>query len=910
MATPRDLDALLRAEVRFVGATLGRVIREQEGEEFFHLVEEVRLLARRVRQEGLARDERRLRRRIASFSLEELADVARAFTLFFQLVNVCEQRHVARARRDGGPGSLEDLFSRLHRRGVPREALEPLLSEVCATIVLTAHPTDATRWTVHSALDRVNEVLERRVRKSEASLEDALAAEITALWQTKLSRSRAPTPIDEVRHAIHALSTVFVEAVPLAAERLPRAFAAAYGEPAPRDLLPLQLGSWIGGDRDGNPYVTSMVTTEALRLYRRAILQHYGRALPPLVERLISACDQVSVSPRLVQSLERDFETLPRLRERVQGHDPDELYRRKLNAIMLRLELALEENDALEPPGARGGYASADDLVGDLDLLRQSLLENRGERLAGGRLVRLLAQVETFGLRLVSLDVRQHHAKHRTTVDELFCPLEGPFESLPLEKRQRFLEDLARTEEPAPPDVSLSPDALEVLETLRGVHDALERFAPRAVRDVVISGTTGHLEVLELLLLALRAGLVERAPRGGLRSRIDIVPLFESIDGLRAAPAAMERLYASPVYREQLGARGMRQQIMLGYSDSVKDGGYLAACFALYQVQRELAAQADRHGIKLELFHGRGGTISRGGGPTHAAILAQPAGTVRGRIKITEQGEVIPFKYGSVPSAVHHLEQILSAVLEASLPAGLRERQRAVSEAWERTMGRLARASRLAYRGLVYDTPGFVEVFHALSPVDEIASLRIGSRPAKRTATRRIEDLRAIPWTFAWNQNRVLLPSWYGVGSSLAPELEEPARLSRLRAMYRGWPFFRTVIDNLQQVLAKADFHIAGAHAELARDVPGAGAIFQRIRAEFGATLRGVLAVTGARRLLANEPETRLSIERRNPYVDPLSYLQVELLARKRAGSGEPRRLDEAIHLTINGIAAGLRNTG
>jgi phosphoenolpyruvate carboxylase len=383
------------------------------------------------------------------------------------------------------------------------------------------------------------------------------------------------------------------------------------------------------------------------------------------------------------------------------------------------------------------------------------------------------------------------------------------------------------------------------------------------------------------------------------------------VGSLARARESMERLYRSPAYQAQLRARGMRQQIMVGYSDSAKDGGYFAAAWALYVAQIGLAVQADAHGVSVEFFHGRGGTISRGGGPTHRAILAQPRGTVRGRLKLTEQGEVIGSKYGSVASAVHHLELLVSATLEATLAHPMTERR--VRPSWLRAMARLADVSRRSYHALVYETPGFPAFFRAVTPIEEISGLAIGSRPARRADSGRIEDLRAIPWSFAWNQNRVLLSSWYGAGAGLAAELASPGGPARLRAMYRGWPFFRSIVDNLQQVLAKVDLHIGVSYGALARGLPGADAILAAIQQEHGRVLAGVRTAVGGRRLLAGEPELRRSIERRNPYVDALSYLQLELLRRKRAGDAGPRergRLDAAIQATIAGVAAGLRNTG
>jgi len=909
--SPRSHDAKLRAEVRFAGTVLGEVLREQEGERLFALVEEARGLAIALRRSYQARDERRLRLLLADLPLDELEGVTRAFSLFFQLVNVCEQRHMARSQRRDAPDGLHALMRRLRERGLAPGEVESALAALRTTVVLTAHPTEATRWTVHEILRRVGDALEGR-GADPAAAHEALARDVTALWQTQPLRGRRPTPIDEVLQAIHTLETVFLDAVPAVHGRLAEAFAAAFGRPAAEPARPIRLGSWIGGDRDGNPNVTAWVTSEALRLYRGAALRTHWRQVPGLMDQLTSSAALVPVSPALEASVERDLAGVPGLAERVAGREGSEVYRQKLNAVARRLELSLAENEALDRPGARGGYPAAEALAGDLGLMDASLRANRGRRLAEGELARWRERVAAIGFRFVRLDVRQHQARHRSAVAALLCPVEGPLESLDLDKQQRFLEEAFFAGEPAPAArEELPEEASEVLDTLSGVREAQQRWGPDVVRELVISNTQTHADVLELLVLARRAGLVRRREDGSFESSVDLVPLFESVAALSGARESMERLYRSPAYQEQLRARGMRQQIMVGYSDSAKDGGYFAAAWALYVAQLGLAVQADAHGVSVEFFHGRGGTISRGGGPTHRAILAQPRGTVRGRLKLTEQGEVIGSKYGTVPSAVHHLERLVSATLEATLAHPMAERRLRAS--WLRAMARLAEGSRRHYHALVYATPAFPAFFRAVTPIEEIAGLAIGSRPARRADSGRIEDLRAIPWSFAWNQNRILLSSWYGVGAALAAELVAPGGLARLRSMYRSWPFFRSNIDNLQQVLAKVDLHIGVSYGALARGVPGAGEILAAIEEEHRRALSGVLAVAGGRRLLADEPELRRSIERRNPYVDALSYLQLELLRRKRAGGAGQReqgRIDGAIQATIAGIAAGLRNTG
>jgi phosphoenolpyruvate carboxylase len=906
----------LRSEVRTVARILDRVVAEQEGPEVARLVEELRRTSARLRGRNDGTLEKRLAARLRRLPLERLVAAARAFTVVSTLANVCETRHEARLHREG-EAPFERLLRRLRRHGVPNEVVAKTAADLAVTVVFTAHPTETTRWSVQRLLDRVDALLERLAAAPDDPRAKAeLMAEMTSLWQASFLQHRAPTPIDEVTHLLHTLENVLFAAVPRVAERFALAAREHEIEASPDRAL-VRLGSWVGGDRDGNPNVTSFVTAESLRLYRRAVLERYRAAIPDLIERLISSTAEVPVSRALAQIVGHDLQTDPELRERTHARSPSEVYRLKLNAIALRLERTIAETDALAFPGEQGGYESADGLAADLALVRESLFANRGAAIAEVSVQPLERAVGAFGLRFVSVDVREHQARHRAAVDELLGRRTKPIEALPSERQDEFLEGLFFGADGAgPSDSALSLETQEVLRTLQTLALARPRTDREAIRDLVISNARDHHDVLALLVLARRAGLIGVHEAREVVSNVNVVPLFETLAALRAAPDTMERLYRSPAYRAQLVARGMHQQIMLGYSDSVKDAGYLAACWALQVAQRELAAQAERHGVRLELFHGRGGTIGRGGGRTHRAILAQPFGTVRGRLKLTEQGEVIGHRYGNVDAAVHHLEELVAATLEASLPQGMRPGHDVVSERHLRAMDAFAEASRRAYRELVYETPGFVDFYQAATPLEEIAGLRIGSRPARRRATRRIEELRAIPWNFAWNQARLLLPSWYGAGAGLTAEVEGGA--APLAAMVRMWPFFRTVIDNLEQVLAKVDLGVARRYAELARDVPATREVMLRIEAEFARVRRAVCEAKGVRRLLQDERDLARSLALRRPWLDALGHVQVELLRRKREAEAPdaPRpqleidRLSAAIQLTINGIAAALRNTG
>lgn len=920
-----DLDFLFEAHTR--------VIAEQDGPVFAKRVESIRGLTERLRSRFASADERRLLRTLHEMPARELREVARAFTVLFWLLNLAEERREKRAQRARQGRAFRSLFERARKAGVTYGALVDRIDDLCATVVLTAHPTEALRWSIRETLLRIDALLDEREQSRgtrRARLEDEIHGEITALWLSTTLRVRKPTPLDEVRYAIHFLESVFAHAVPQTTSAFVAALRDVYGEPSASLVerldhaahRSLRVGSWIGGDRDGNPFVTAEVSAEALRLYRLAILGHYRRAIEPLIERLMISDRRRPVSEALERSIKRDLRALPALRERVEGRNTSERYRVKLNAIAVRLECSIEEERERRPRGSLGGYVESKAMRDDLQLIRDSLVENGTPRLARGALARLFDELDVFGFEFVALDIRQNQSKHRDARAELICPVEGPLETLPLDAQQAFLEEIVLADEMLPiPTEGLSDDAREVMDTLRFVESVPIPEEGRSIRDLVISNTEDAVPVLELLALCRQVGLVRPGRRGRFESDVNIVPLFESIDSLRGARASMERLYGSPAYRRQLEARGRRQQVMIGYSDSMKDGGYLAACAALERVQRELADQAAEQDVRLEFFHGRGGTIARGGGPSHRAILAQPTGTVDGRIKLTEQGEVIASKYGTEESARHHLELLLAATLEASLGDALPGRGKEPPAAWRETWAAVAEASRDAYRALVYETDGFVDAFYAMTPIEAISELNLGSRPAKRTSTREIQSLRAIPWTFSWNQARILLPSWYGAGTGFetwcaaAPGGRAKA-IGRLRTMYRRWPYFRTVIDNLEQVLAKVDLHIGARHAQLAKDAPAAADVFLRIEKEYQRTLRAVRDVSGEKRLLARDPELRDALERRTPYLDILSYIQVELLERKRSGRGMERgregeeRVDRALQLTINGIAAGLRNTG
>jgi phosphoenolpyruvate carboxylase len=929
MRTPSRVRQLMGHELRFLLDAHEQVLSEQESRQTLAAFQKTRDLAHRLRERFASADERRLTSLLRRMSPEDLLETARAYTLVFWLLNIVEERHAQRTRAEKSEDDFEALFRRLDREGIGAKTVFAALEGLRATIVLTAHPTEAQRWSIRETLSRIEDRLDQRLADDPRAVEvaeDDILAEITGLWLSTPLRTRKPTPLDEVRYAIHILQGVLVEAVPQTTDRLVSCFVNTYASDRNLDIEAieraahgsLRIGSWMGGDRDGNPFVTAETTRRARSAYRVAIFEHYTWRIQPLIERLTLSVDRAPISKALARSTARDLRDVEGLAERFAGHNDSERYRLKLNAILLRLAANRREESRSVASGSLGGYVDVPDLRKDLELIEESLRAHGGERLVGGPLRSILEDLEVFGFDFVRLDIRQNQSKHRMARAELIRPDDGPLEDRPLSEQRRYLEGIIEAPEVVPlPAAGLSAESQEVMDTLSAVANLPCPPEGRSIRDLVVSDAENAVTVLELLALCRQVGLV-RVQGSRFESDVNIVPLFESIESLRGAFASMERLYSSTTYRRQLEARHMRQQIMLGYSDSMKDGGYLAACAALEEVQGELAAQAKEAGVRLEFFHGRGGTIARGGGPTHRAILAQPAGSVSGRIKITEQGEVIGSKYGSIDSANYHLEQILAATLEATLAGEHPKEAKAPADAWRAALRELADGSRVAYRDLVYEMPEFVDVFYAMTPIREISALNLGSRPAKRSNTRAIQNLRAIPWTFSWNQARILLPSWYGAGTGFSTYCENHPKgrdraLSRLRTMYRRWPYFRSVIDNLEQVLAKTDLHIGARYAELAREVPGASEVFLRIEKEYQRTLRAIRDVSGEKMLLARDPALREALDRRVPYLDLLSYIQVELLERKKQShstKSDRELIDQGIHLTINGIAAGLRNTG
>ena len=850
---------------------------------------------------------------VESLDLPRAEVLVRSLTRWFQLINLAEDNERIRRLRDRerreapSPrrGSLEDAVGRLARDGVDAEALDALLGAAELRLVLTAHPTEARRRTTIEKLARVFRVLRDLDERPGMPLEDArrrLASTVQELWGSDELRAVSPTVLDEVRASLIWFVTTLAAEVPHIYRDLEAAVAGAFPEGDVSVPSLLTFGSWIGGDRDGNPNVTPEVTAEALDLMRDQCLRFLERRVELLAGRLSMSERMTGPAAGLERVLADGEARFPELARRLAGLNPEEPYRRAFTFVRERIR-------ATRRQGA-GGYAEPSELLADLRDAERSLSEGAGSLTAAGDLRDVLRQVEVFGFHFARLDVREHARRHREALAEILGRLgvqEG-YDSLPGDERAELVARLIADRRPVvPQDLSgFSEDTRTVVRLFRTIRDVLDHGHRGAIQAYVVSGAEGPADLLEALLLMKEAGL---ARAGGEGCRLRIVPLFEAASTLRDAHRTMSALLDRPVYRAALRAVGDEQEVMVGYSDSNKDAGYVASGWATYRAQERVAQVLDDHGVAWIFFHGRGGALGRGGGPTNTAILALPAGTVGGRLKMTEQGEVLAAKYAVAEVAHRELELTTSAALVAAVqsppPPGTAEAER-----HQEVMERMAERSAGAYRDLVHGDPDFVAFFSAVTPLDEISRLRLGSRPARRSQAEGIEALRAIPWVFSWTQTRIVLPAWFGLGTALE-DAREHAGLDVLRRMERTWPFFAGLVANAEMALAKADLLIARRYVELWDREEPRERIWTRIVEEFERTRQELLRVRDEGRLLDRSPVLQASIDRRNPYVDPLSFLQVELLRRLRDGAGEDDdRLGRVSLLTINGIAGGLRNTG
>jgi phosphoenolpyruvate carboxylase len=904
----QEVPSELRQDVDLLRTVLGQVLLESGGPELVRDVDALRQGTIALRAEPTEARRRTVIDLVASFDLDRAEAVARAFTVYFQLLNLAEQRHRVRTLRSRGrkaeplPESLEAAVAQI-RATEGEEVLRAGLERLEVIPVVTAHPTEARRRSVIDGLQRIAEILDAGgehspTRVEEAHLHRRMFEEVTNLWRTGQVRTQRPDPLDEVRSTIAVFDTTLFRLVPLIYRDLDLAISPRdAGLQAPRCRAFLRWGSWVGGDRDGNPRVTAEVTRAAVTIQADHILRGLGRVIRRIARSLTATSPVTPASDELLASLDADARRFPDAAVSLRHRVPDQPHRIKLELAADRLDAtrAILATTEASPIADTIAYPDVGSFLEDLRLVQASLVRAGAARLAYGELQHLVWQAETFGFHLVSLEVRQHSSVHDRAMRELAPEVAGD----PV-----ALDRLAA--EGWPPEMSSadgsgrSAETVEVLETFRAVASVQARFGQQACHRYVVSFTRSPADVITVHALA-RLAVPSRA------LMLDVTPLFESEADLSAGPNVLEELFELPGMSAWLESRDQRLEVMLGYSDSAKDMGFLAANVALYRAQTGLARWAERRGIALTVFHGRGGAAGRGGGPANHAIRGQAAGSVGGRFKVTEQGEVILARYGDVEIARRNLEQVANAVLVASTP-GHQAALETLQQRHEPMLERMADAAKVAYRSLV-ESEGFVEFFTRATPIGEIERLPLGSRPARRIQSRDLTSLRAIPWVFAWTQSRINLPGWYGLGTGLAAVTEGPGGVERLRAMYAEWPFFRSLLESAELSLVKADMDVAQLYMGLA-DRPD---LAQAIRDEYARTVEHVLEVAGHATLLQDRALLARAVALRNPYVDALSFIQVRFLQELRnapSGAAEVPAASQLVLTTVNGIAAGLQDTG
>ncbi len=963
---------------------LGETIKRVEGEEVYSIIEEVRHISKSLHRidhasaDAEAETKRlnaELAKLISSLDLKTAGKIIKAFLCYFDLINIAEQNHRMRRRAETewtNPNSiqeesLEALFKGLEEHDVDGRELLSTLLNLDIQIVFTAHPTEITRRTVLIKQLEMAKLLHSKdhpplTHKQQLEIEEGLRGVVESLWLTDHIIYFKPTVTDEVKYGLYLFENVVIDAILDVHSQLlekARSQSAVLGEVDEERLDKATFttfGSWIGGDRDGNPYVTTDVTINALNAQRKIILERYLHEMTGLFSQLSQSSNIVSLSDELQYSMERDREDFPQIYERFKDRYKFEPFRIKLLYIQEKLKRSVQaadigdhhHTDGNKPAsdGHHPWYSSPEDFIAELHLLRTALVDE-GCVHSISRLDRLLQMVAIFGFHLAKLDIRQHSRRHMEALTEVTKTLgiDTRFNAASKEERQLPYDKLSEDEKLAwlgneigmrrplfPVELHFSPDTNETIKVFRTMARLEDIHSNRAIDTYIVSMTTQASDLLSILLFAKECGVYDRELYP--ERTINIVPLFETIGDLRNAPELFEKLLAQPVYAEYLKHRKNLQEIMIGYSDSGKDGGIVTANWELYKAQKALVELAESRGIELRLFHGRGGTIGRGGGPTHRAILAQPPGTVSGRIKITEQGEVISSKYSLPGIAVRNFDRLAAAVIESSLTESKKKKQGVDKPDWIAFMDEVSAQSFTAFRDLVYNDPEFIEFFNQATPITEIGGLRLGSRPTRRTkGSTAIADLRAIPWVFAWTQSRFIIPGWYGMGSAIADQFERHGsqRLELMQLLYREWPFFSGLVSKVETSLSIADMRIAAYYADnLVSDAALAKRVLGKIEKEFELSKKAILEITGQKYLLEKTEYLRRSIELRNPYVDPLSYLQVRFIKELRKTREEASRLPGAaptIHVTpgsaaehdalldtvlmaINGVAEGLQSTG
>lgn len=920
----------LQNEVNYLESILDQVLREQAGEELFQQVEEIRSTCIELKRGFDPQLEEKLIQRVRNLDPDTTATIIQAFALSFHLFNVAEEHyndHVKKnkiKRNEAVDGTLNQALAELKENKIELNAILELLTRMSVEPVITAHPTEAKRLTVLEKYRKIYQLARQKellllTEEEKKELRESLLLEIQKLWHTADIFLEKPTVKEEVMNGLFYFKETFYPVIPAVYTELEKQLTRQFGFTGKEVPSFFRFGSWIGGDRDGNPLVTSEVTWWTLWTHKDMVLSLYQESVLELIKSISLSKFLIPHSEELQRSLEVDIQAMSHAAEEILARNPHEPYRQKLGFMLIKLEGTRKLNNPATTAGERrrveGSYGSSDDFIGELRIIYESLMAHQGERIAQREVEPLIQRATVFGFHLAALDIREDSSKHRAAIQEIFSRLrlhEG-YPSAPEEEKVALLTGELESLRPLiSRNLKLSTEVQSTIEVFDLILEAQETVCRDSIRSYIISLTRGSSDILSVLLLAKEAGLCGENESGFL-SRLDIVPLFETIEDLRNAQGIMETLFNNPFYQKHLKARGMAQEIMLGYSDSSKDGGILTSSWELYTAQRALYDLAKKHGIALKLFHGRGGTVGRGGGPTHKAILAQPRGTVQGRIKITEQGEVISSKYANQETAIHNLELMAAGVMTASL-LPLKGREKEDQKLYTATFAYLSQMAYERYRKLVED-PEFQGYFREATPIREVSLVKMGSRPAyRKQASTRIEDLRAIPWVFSWTQSRNLLIAWFPLGSTFQEFIsEKPENEKLLQDMYRYWPFFRNLMDNIQMTLAKTDMNIARHYATLVVDEAVRNRVFDLLNQEFQLTETMIKRIIGSSEILENDPGLRRSIQLRNPFIDPINYLQVALLRKLRSETMSVEERQQLVHnivLSVNCIAAGMRNTG
>ncbi|GAE37452.1 phosphoenolpyruvate carboxylase [Halalkalibacter akibai] len=913
-----DKNQLLRNDVKKLGNILGEILVHHGGISLLHKVETIRELTKDLRKDFSEDSYKKLKEEIASLEPPTRSQVIRAFSIYFHLVNMAEQNHRIRRRReyqlqeDGvvQPVSIESAVLSIKEGQYSDDVIQQVLNDLSIELIITAHPTEATKRTVLEIQKRISAILQALdnpmlTKKERKDLDESLFNDVTALWQTDELRQRKPTVIDEVKNGLYYFNETLFDALPSIHQELEDQLEEYFPENNWKVPNFLHFGSWIGGDRDGNPNVTPEITWETLKLQRKVALEKYDEAIVDLMKRFSQSTTRVSLDEELVKSVEQ--EEITYMAEDEKWPVKSEVYRRKF-AIMLKRIREVGKSDM--------GYLAAEELEQDLVQVKNSVEKHQPSHHKLKTIRKVIRQVQLFGFHLATLDIRNHSGEHEAAITEILkvVGISDNYAQLTEEEKIKILDNVLQDPRPLLLlEEDYSKETQEVLKVFKMIKKAHAEFGPRSIEVYLVSMTQSSSDLLEVLVLAKEAGIYRLHADGKLDSALNVAPLLETIGDLVAGPEIMKTLFEMDVYRNHIQKRGNRQEIMLGYSDGSKDGGTLTANWKLFKAQQEIHNMAHNYDIALKFFHGRGGSLGRGGGPLNRSILSQPGETLGDGVKITEQGEVLSSRYLLEDIAYRNLEQAASALLEATAKVANKklEKGQLREKAWEDAMEDISSHSLKKYQSFVFEDKDFLTYFKQATPLQELGALNIGSRPMKRKGSERFEDLRAIPWVFAWTQSRQMIPAWYAAGTGLqAFASKGQENLELLQEMYKNWPFFQSTINNLQLALMKADLTTAKEYLNLVEDQTIANRMFTNISDEYKRTHDMLLQITGNEQLLDQTPNIKESIHRRNPYVDPLNFLQVDLIQKMRSSQDESEEVLTEVLLTISGIAAGLVNTG